>query len=71
LNPGNLETELDRHANGLELIYRKLTVYPAINGAYTELFAGLSEEVTTARIADSGEWGEITFTTVLNHLERS
>ncbi|OTB01385.1 hypothetical protein M426DRAFT_220435 [Hypoxylon sp. CI-4A] len=55
LNPGNLETELDRHCQHLyEKIFRRLTVYPAINGAYTELFAGLSDEVTLE--LESGDW---------------
>lgn len=53
LNPGNLKTELDRYCNPIEMIYRKLTVYPPINGAYTELFAGLSDEVTLEK---SGGW---------------
>ncbi|KAI1106943.1 short-chain dehydrogenase [Jackrogersella minutella] len=53
LNPGNLKTELDRYCNPIEMLYRKATVYPAINGAYTELFAGLSNEVTLQR---SGDW---------------
>ncbi|KAI0881984.1 short-chain dehydrogenase [Annulohypoxylon maeteangense] len=53
LNPGNLASELDRYCNPIEMLYRKLTVYPVINGAYTELFAGLSNEVTLDR---SGDW---------------
>ncbi|KAI1442349.1 short-chain dehydrogenase [Annulohypoxylon stygium] len=53
LNPGNLASELDRYCNPIEMFYRKLTVYPVINGAYTELFAGLSSEVTLER---SGDW---------------
>ncbi|KAI1376884.1 short-chain dehydrogenase [Hypoxylon crocopeplum] len=53
LNPGNLKTDLDRHCNTFEMLYRKATVYPPVNGAYTELFAGLSDEVTLER---SGDW---------------
>ncbi|KAI5863278.1 short-chain dehydrogenase [Durotheca rogersii] len=53
LNPGNLKSELDRYCNPIEMIFRKATVYPPINGAYTELFAGLSDEVTLER---SGDW---------------
>ncbi|KAI1395243.1 short-chain dehydrogenase [Hypoxylon fuscum] len=53
LNPGNLKTELDRHCNAFEMLYRKATVYPAINGAYTELFAGLSDEITLEK---TGGW---------------
>ncbi|KAL7626539.1 short-chain alcohol dehydrogenase [Parahypoxylon ruwenzoriense] len=53
LNPGNLKSELDRNCNALEMILRKITVYPPINGAYTELFAGLCDEVTLEK---SGDW---------------
>ncbi|KAI2626761.1 short-chain dehydrogenase [Hypoxylon sp. NC1633] len=53
LNPGSVKTELDRHASSVELLFRKATTYPAIYGAYTELFAGLSDEVTPER---SGDW---------------
>ncbi|KAI1144376.1 short-chain dehydrogenase [Hypoxylon sp. FL0543] len=53
LNPGNLKTELDRYRNPIELLLRRLTVYPAVNGAYTELFAGLSNEATLEK---SGGW---------------
>ncbi|KAH6675240.1 short-chain dehydrogenase [Plectosphaerella plurivora] len=54
LNPGNLRSDLDRHVTGLiERTFRALTVYPAINGAYTELFAALSPDVT---METSGGW---------------
>lgn len=46
VNPGNLRTGLFRHKTAL---FRALTGpvnYPIINGAYTELWAGLSPEVT-------------------------
>ncbi|OHE93276.1 short-chain dehydrogenase [Colletotrichum orchidophilum] len=47
LNPGNLSSELDRHITALiPTLFRKATTYPAINGAYTELFAALSPDVT-------------------------
>lgn len=45
-NPGNLKTELQRHLSGILQTVADLTVYPAINGAYTELYSGWSEEVT-------------------------
>ncbi|ODQ80206.1 hypothetical protein BABINDRAFT_130223 [Babjeviella inositovora NRRL Y-12698] len=48
VDPGNLETNLLRH---LSLFARKLSPYilfPAINGAYSELFAALSPTITTA-----------------------
>ncbi|KAI0480980.1 hypothetical protein GGR56DRAFT_628401 [Xylariaceae sp. FL0804] len=53
LNPGNLKTELDRHLSFPELILRKLTTYTPEHGAYTELFAGLSDEV---KMENSGDW---------------
>ncbi|TEA12742.1 putative oxidoreductase [Colletotrichum sidae] len=54
LNPGNLSSELDRHITALiPTLFRKATTYPAINGAYTELFAALSPEIT---IEKTGEW---------------
>ncbi|KAK1707437.1 short-chain dehydrogenase [Colletotrichum lupini] len=55
LNPGNLSSELDRHITALiPTLFRKATTYPAINGAYTELFAALSPDVT---IEKTGDWG--------------
>ncbi|KAF6838340.1 short-chain dehydrogenase [Colletotrichum plurivorum] len=54
LNPGNLSSDLDRHITALiPTLFRRATTYPAINGAYTELFAALSPEVT---IEKTGEW---------------
>ncbi|TQN71544.1 putative oxidoreductase [Colletotrichum shisoi] len=54
LNPGNLSSELDRHITALiPTLFRKATTYPAINGAYTELFAALSPDVT---IEKTGDW---------------
>lgn len=45
-NPGNLSTELQRHSGKTEAwIVGKLLLYPAIFGAYTELWSGWSEEV--------------------------
>ncbi|KAF2238237.1 NAD(P)-binding protein, partial [Viridothelium virens] len=46
-NPGNLKTELDRHTPRLEkFVIEKIFLHPARYGAYTELFAGCSPEVT-------------------------
>ncbi|TGJ78657.1 hypothetical protein E0Z10_g10103 [Xylaria hypoxylon] len=53
LNPGNLKSELDRNCNFAEMLFRHATTYPTINGAYTELFAGISDEVNTE---NSGAW---------------
>lgn len=38
---------------------RMFTTYPSINGAYTELFAAFSEEIT---IENSGMWGKYCIT---------
>lgn len=40
-NPGNLKTELQRHVSVAALMNWML--YPAVYGAYTELYAGFSE----------------------------
>jgi retinol dehydrogenase 12 len=62
INPGNLETDLYRTVDdqrgfqrfGLQTFTRWM-LYPTINGAYTELFAGLSDEVTMDR---TGAWSK-------------
>ena len=44
-NPGNLDSELMRHHNSImRTAFRWLLLYPAVYGAYTELWAGWSEE---------------------------
>ncbi|KAH6896049.1 hypothetical protein B0T10DRAFT_558210 [Thelonectria olida] len=53
LNPGNLHTELDRTAPWWLYYARVFTTYPAIYGAYTELFAAFSPELTVEK---SGTW---------------
>lgn len=53
LNPGNLKSDLDRNCNFVEMLYRNATTYPTVNGAYTELFAGISGEVG---IENTGAW---------------
>ncbi|CAJ2506324.1 Uu.00g004540.m01.CDS01 [Anthostomella pinea] len=61
LNPGNLKSELDRNCSTIELIFRRATTYPAIYGAYTELFAGVSDEVTMEKSGDwIAPWGRFT-----------
>ena len=56
INPGNLSSELPRDQGmGLKIAARLLG-YPPVKGAYTELFAGLSPEVTMER---SGEFGKL------------
>jgi retinol dehydrogenase-12 len=46
-NPGNLETELQRTVNvpGASIV-QKMILHPAVYGGYTELWSGLSEEIT-------------------------
>ena len=48
-NPGNLETELQRHAKEAFGKFLNsllgLLLYPAVFGAYTELYAGLSKDL--------------------------
>ncbi|KAJ8133006.1 hypothetical protein O1611_g619 [Lasiodiplodia mahajangana] len=46
-NPGNLRTELQRHWTGFDhWITDKFMLYTAIHGAYTELWAALTPELT-------------------------
>ncbi|KAF5020063.1 hypothetical protein F66182_7905 [Fusarium sp. NRRL 66182] len=53
LNPGNLSSELDRTTSWWLYYPRVFTTYPPINGAYTELFAAFTPEIT---IEKSGIW---------------
>ncbi|KAF4617066.1 hypothetical protein G7Y89_g15081 [Cudoniella acicularis] len=53
LNPGNLSSDLYRNQGSLFTLMTKVIGYPPVNGAYTELFAGLSPKVT---IEKSGDW---------------
>jgi len=56
LNPGNLKSDLTRSSSAAEKwILENFVQYPVINGAYTELFAGLSSEVTVEK---SGAWSK-------------
>jgi retinol dehydrogenase-12 len=43
-NPGNLASELQRHSTAIEKFVTQFLVYKPVFGAYTELFAGWSEE---------------------------
>lgn len=58
-NPGNLQSELQRHTPWIQAFILKLILYPAVYGAYTELFAGWSEEAGKAEKngAYIGPWG--------------
>lgn len=55
VNPGNLRSDLYRNQGLLFKVVAALFMYPPVNGAYTELFAGLSPEVN---IENTGCWGE-------------
>lgn len=54
LNPGNLKSDLYRNQGLLFTAMIKLVGYPVPYGACTELFAGLSPDIT---IEKSGQWG--------------
>ncbi|KAF9696844.1 hypothetical protein EKO04_005241 [Ascochyta lentis] len=53
LNPGNLNSELSRHSGWLGGLVVRLITYPAVNGAYTEFFAGLAPEIKSIK---QNEW---------------
>jgi len=53
LNPGNLKSDLQRHVPGWQKPILNLLLHTPIHGAYTELFAGLSPDVTLER---NGAW---------------
>ncbi|EKG22232.1 Short-chain dehydrogenase/reductase SDR [Macrophomina phaseolina MS6] len=59
-NPGNLYTELYRHTGPVERLVARGMLYPAVKGAYTELYAGWSPDIT---LENSGclvvPWGRI------------
>jgi retinol dehydrogenase 12 len=47
VNPGNLKSGLQRHHDEAWFKpFANILLYPAVNGAYSELFAGLSPVVT-------------------------
>ena len=54
--PGHLRSDLYRDSGILfKAVLNSLITYPPINGAYTEIFAGLSPTIT---IQETGDWGE-------------
>lgn len=65
MNPGNLDSDLYRTMDsqtGFDwistLIFTKTMLYPQVYGAYTELFSGLSPEVTLEKTGSwIGPWG--------------
>lgn len=56
LNPGNLASDLARDLSSfVRFLLRCFLAYPPINGAYTELFAAFSPEITVEKI---GTWSK-------------
>ena len=56
LNPGNLDSDLYRTMSPLiTAVLRRVVLYPSVYGAYTELYAGLSPDVTMEK---SGSWSK-------------
>lgn len=53
LHPGMLKTELSRDVHPVVRWMMSWVLYPAVNGAYTELFAGFAPQVAGLR---KGEW---------------
>lgn len=53
LNPGNLASDLHRHLSFAKAAIVRSITYAPVNGAYTELFAGLSPEVASMK---PGSW---------------
>jgi len=53
LDPGNLKTDLQRHVPGWQVKIMNLLLHTPTHGAYTELFAGLSPDVTLEK---NGAW---------------
>lgn len=60
LNPGGLKTDLQQHSSGIEKKLAELLLYEPVFGAYTELYAALSPDIT---VENSGvfvrPWGQI------------
>ena len=53
-NPGNLASDLQRHADEAygkfaTTVMHSLLLYPPVFGAYTELFCGLSKDLTVEK----------------------
>ncbi|KAE9369865.1 NAD(P)-binding protein [Stipitochalara longipes BDJ] len=58
VNPGNVRTQLARHQTlGLKIMAHAV-VYPIINGAYSQLFAAFSPEVTVAKADWTKTWSK-------------
>ncbi|KAF2737721.1 short-chain dehydrogenase [Polyplosphaeria fusca] len=58
-HPGNLQSELQRHASAVQRALFGFMLHPVKFGAYTELFAGWSPEVTGERNGGQSETGPV------------
>ncbi|KAM0430104.1 hypothetical protein ACHAPT_006110 [Fusarium lateritium] len=57
LNPGNLQSDLYRDRTSvLFKLMTKYLMYPPVMGAYTELYAGLSPDITLDKMDKTGNW---------------
>lgn len=65
LNPGNLKTPLQRHVPGWQMVLLNLLLHTPIHGAYTELFAGLSPDITPEL---NGAWSKSSLLLFDGHL---
>ncbi len=66
LNPGFLKTDSQRHVSGVQGAIINLLLRTPIHGAYTELFAGLSPEITLER---TGAWSTSMIHVALHHAD--
>ncbi|KAH8199620.1 hypothetical protein TruAng_006213 [Truncatella angustata] len=58
VNPGNLHTELARDQGIALKLIAAAVVYPAMNGVYTQLYAGFSPDVTNDKHDWSKNWSK-------------
>jgi len=58
-NPGNLQSDLQRHTPWIGVQMLKFMLYPPVYGAYTELYAGWAEEAGRQEMKGAyyGPWG--------------
>ncbi|KAJ5107690.1 hypothetical protein N7456_004365, partial [Penicillium angulare] len=60
LNPGNLKSGLQRHMSRTAAALTNLILFDPVYGAYTELYAGLSAEITEEQNASFvAPWGRV------------
>lgn len=59
-NPGNVKTNVWRHVPKIAMVFINLLLYKTVYGAYTELYAGLSTDITPSENgAYVVPWGEV------------